>query len=37
MSGSLVFSSQVSKLFHDPALITVEDVEKQMAQQGRVS
>jgi energy-coupling factor transport system ATP-binding protein len=33
MSGSLVFSSQVSKLFHDPALITVEDVEKQMAQQ----
>jgi energy-coupling factor transport system ATP-binding protein len=37
MSGSLVFSSQVSKLFHDPALITVEDVEKQMAEQGRVS
>jgi energy-coupling factor transport system ATP-binding protein len=28
MSGSLVFSSQVSKLFRSPALVTVEDVEK---------
>jgi energy-coupling factor transport system ATP-binding protein len=27
MSGSLVFSSQVSKLFRDPALVTVRDVE----------
>jgi energy-coupling factor transport system ATP-binding protein len=26
MSGSLVFSSQVSKLFRDPAFVTVEDV-----------
>jgi energy-coupling factor transport system ATP-binding protein len=26
MSGSLVFSSQVSKLFRDPSLLTVEDV-----------
>lgn len=31
MTGSLVFSSQVSKLFHDPALITVEDVENSLA------
>jgi energy-coupling factor transport system ATP-binding protein len=28
MSGSLVFSSQVSKLFRHPALITVEDVAR---------
>jgi energy-coupling factor transport system ATP-binding protein len=28
MTGSLVFSSQVSKLFRDPGLITVEDVVK---------
>ena len=31
MTGSLVFSSQVSKLFRDPALITVEDVENALA------
>lgn len=28
MSGSLVFSSQVSKLFRDPAFVTVEDVTR---------
>jgi len=28
MTGSLVFSSQVSKLFRDPGLITVEDVAR---------
>jgi energy-coupling factor transport system ATP-binding protein len=31
MSGSLVFSSQVSKLFRHPGLVTVEDVEKAAA------
>jgi energy-coupling factor transport system ATP-binding protein len=31
MTGSLIFSSQVSKLFRDPALITVEDVERLVA------
>ena len=31
MSGSLVFSSQVSKLFRHPALVTVEDVAKVVA------
>jgi len=31
MSGSLVFSSQVSKLFRDPALVTVEDVVRLVA------
>jgi energy-coupling factor transport system ATP-binding protein len=36
MTGSLVFSSQVSKLFHDPALITVEDVENSLAQYGHI-
>jgi energy-coupling factor transport system ATP-binding protein len=30
MSGSLVFSSQVSKLFRDPAFVTVEDVVRVM-------
>jgi energy-coupling factor transport system ATP-binding protein len=30
MTGSLVFSSQVSKLFHDPTLLTVEDVERRV-------
>lgn len=28
MSGSLVFSSQISKLFRDPSLVTLEDVRK---------
>lgn len=28
MSGSLVFSSQVSKLFRDPSLVTLEDVRR---------
>ncbi len=28
MTGSLVFSSQVSKLFRNPALVTVEDVKR---------
>jgi energy-coupling factor transporter ATP-binding protein EcfA2 len=28
MTGSLVFSSQISKLFRDPALLTVEDVKR---------
>jgi energy-coupling factor transport system ATP-binding protein len=28
MSGSPAFSSQVSKLFRDPRLVTVEDVER---------
>lgn len=36
MTGSLVFSSQVSKLFHDPALITVEDIENSLAQYGHI-
>ena len=35
MSGSLVFSSQVSKLFRNPALVTVEDVRRAMADDGR--
>jgi energy-coupling factor transport system ATP-binding protein len=30
MTGSLVFSSQVSKLVRDPALVTVEDVEESL-------
>jgi energy-coupling factor transporter ATP-binding protein EcfA2 len=30
MTDSLVFSSQISKLFHDPALLTVEDVMGRM-------
>jgi energy-coupling factor transport system ATP-binding protein len=30
MSGSLVFSSQVSKLFRDPGFVTVEDVVRVM-------
>jgi len=28
MTGSLVFSSQISKLFRDPALLTMEDVRR---------
>jgi energy-coupling factor transport system ATP-binding protein len=36
MTGSLVFSSQVSKLFHDPSLITVEDVENTLAANGQL-
>jgi energy-coupling factor transport system ATP-binding protein len=31
MTDSLVFSSQISKLFHDPALLTVEDVMRRVA------
>jgi energy-coupling factor transport system ATP-binding protein len=31
MTGSLVFSSQVSKLFRDPALVTAEDVARTLA------
>ncbi|MEO8285803.1 MAG: energy-coupling factor transporter ATPase [Chloroflexota bacterium] len=31
MTGSLVFSSQVSKLFRNPALVTLEDVAAQVA------
>lgn len=31
MTGSLIFSSQVSKLFRDPSLVTVEDVERLVA------
>jgi energy-coupling factor transport system ATP-binding protein len=31
MTDSLTFSSQISKLFHDPALLTVEDVRRSLA------
>ncbi len=34
MSGSLVFSSQVNKLFRTPRLVTVEDVQKALAGAG---
>jgi energy-coupling factor transport system ATP-binding protein len=34
MSGSLAFSSQVSKLFREPALVTVEDVIQRMRDEG---
>ena len=35
MTGSLVFSSQVSKLFRDPRLVSVEDVERAVGGRGQ--
>jgi hypothetical protein len=37
MSESLVFASQINKLFRDPALLTVEDVLQLVPTPGRGS